>query len=288
MDTEDNRGVLRLKVCWALAAFWLASFLAATVLAGSAAGQAAAGLQALALIVFVAVHGSLSNGWRGFGVYLLLSLVVGFAYEASSIATGFPFGFYKHNAAPGPRLLDVPLSVALGYPILGWFGWTLGRLIAREHPTDAGGINAFTTPLIASFILAGYDFAYDPIGSTVLDLFTYRSPSGLFGVSLKNFLGWLLTGWTFFQMFALVEKRFPPSPAVMRRDYWILPCLIWFAIALQYPIMFARAPEGTVTRGSRSFVIADIYEAAIAAALFTLVFTAITALIRLYAPRRRP
>jgi uncharacterized membrane protein len=289
MDAENigQRGVLRLKFCWGIAALWLAGFIVATLRAGSAAGQVAAAVQVLALVAFVVVHGSLSNGWRGFGVYLLMSLAVGFAYEASSIATGFPFGFYKHNAAPGPRLLDVPLSVALGYVILGWFGWTLGRLIARERPTDAGGVNSFTTPIIASFVLAGYDFAYDPIGSTVLDLYTYRSPSGLFGVSLKNFLGWLLTGWTFFQMFALVEKRFPPSPVVKRWDFWLLPCLIWFAIALQYPIMFATAPAGMVTRGDRSFVIADVYEAAVAAALFTMTFTAIIAIVRLYAVRRR-
>jgi uncharacterized membrane protein len=103
------------------------------------------------------VRGSLSYGWRGFAVYVALSLTVGFLYEVSSIATGFPFGFYKHNAAPGPRLLDVPLSVALGYVILGWFGRTLGRLIARDDPAHAGGMNCFTTPIIASFVRGAGD-----------------------------------------------------------------------------------------------------------------------------------
>jgi uncharacterized membrane protein len=284
-DFNERQGALRLKLCWGLAALWLAAFVFSTLQAGSAAGQAAGGLQALALIAFVVVHASLSNGWRGFCVYFAVSIAVGFAFEASSIATGFPFGFYMHNTAPGPRLLNVPLSVALGYVFLGWFGWTLGCLIARQHPSDAGGINRFITPVIASFVLAGYDFAYDPIGSTVLDQYTYRYPSGLFGVPLKNFLGWLLTGWTIFQLFALVEKRFPPSPAAKRSDFWLLPCLIWFALALQYPVMFATAPEGSVTRGVRTFVIADIYEAAVAVALFTMSFAALTAIVRLYLPR---
>jgi putative membrane protein len=288
MDMQNAPGLSRLKACSGLAALWFASFLVATLLAGSQSGQAAAGIQALCLIVFVFVHGSLAYGWRGFLTYLSFSWVVGFAYEASSIATGFPFGFYKHNATPGPRIMDVPLAVALGYAILGWFGWTLGRVIARERPTDTGGIGGFATPVIASFVLAGYDFAYDPIGSTVLDLFTYRNPSGFMGVSVKNFLGWLLTGWTFFQLFALVERRFPPNAVAKRREFWLLPCLIWFVMALQYPIMFANAPLGTVTRGNRTFVIADVYEAAVAAALFTLTFTAIVAVVRIYGASERP
>jgi putative membrane protein len=264
---------------------WLAAFAVSIWYSGSVAGQAAGGLQALALIAFVVVHASLSNGWKGFCVYFVVSLGIGFAFEASSIATGFPFGFYVHNTAPGPRLLDVPLSVALGYVILGWFGWTLGCLIARRHPSDAGGVNSFVTPVVASFVLAGYDLAYDPIGSTVLDQYTYRYPSGLSGVPLKNFLGWLLTGWTFFQLFALVEKRFSPSPAARRLDFWLLPCLIWFAFALQYPVMYATAPQGSVTRGARTFIIADIYEAAVAVALFTMCFAALIAIVRLCSQR---
>ncbi len=54
----------------------------------------------------------------------------------------------------------------------------------RQPPCDTGGVNRFTTPLVASFILTGYDYAFDPIVTTVLGRASYRSPSGYFGVPL--------------------------------------------------------------------------------------------------------
>lgn len=276
---------MRLRICLGLAAVWFVAFIASAAMADGAARAAAGGVQGLALLVFVLLHGSLSNGWKGFAAFAGVSLAVSFALEASSIAGGFPFGFYVHNIS-GPKPLGVPLTVPVGYLALGWLAWCVARVIVRERPGDAGGLNRFTTPVVASLILAGYDFAYDPIGGTVLGMWTYRSPSGQFGVPLSNFFGWILTGWVFFQLFALVERRFPARRTVADRRLWLAPCLIWLGSALQYPILLAHAPAGVVSRGGRTFVIADVYEACLIASLFTVVFVALLAIFRLYGRAR--
>ncbi len=282
---SGSDGAIQLRLCWALAAVWLTAFLFSQVQAGLPTGAYAGAAQGLMLALIVVVHGWLAYGWKGLGAYVLIVATVAFSLEACSIATGFPFGYYTHYLAIGPKPLGVPIPVVIGYVVLGWFGWTLARLITRDDPSNAGGLTRFTTPIVASFILAGYDYPYDPIGSAVLNMYAYRHPSGQFGVPLTNYLGWLFTGWVFFQLFALLENRFRPSAAAGRRGFWLLPCLIWLGIALQYPILFAAAPAGTVERGGRSFVVADIYEAAVAGSLFTVVFPALIALIRLYARR---
>lgn len=56
---------------------------------------------------------------------------------------------------------------------------------------------------------------------------------------------------------------------------------MWLLLALQYPFLWLRAPNGMTTVGGRTFVIADVYEAAFAASLFTLVTTGLLAIIRL-------
>jgi putative membrane protein len=266
-----------LKASWILWALWLIAFAAAQL----GAGPAAAGIQPLLLIAFVATHASLGYGWRGFAAFFAIALPVAFALEASSIHTGFPFGFYEHGDSFGPKLLGVPAPVALGYVFLGYLAWSVARVLVRAAPERIGRAELWTTPLAGTFILAGYDLAYDPIGSTVLGLWTYRFPSGYFGVPLTNFLGWLLTGWVILQLFALIERRFPARPATASKGYWLQPCLIWTITALQYPVMFARAAEGTVTRGGRTFVIADVYEASVIVALLTMVFVALAAIGRL-------
>jgi putative membrane protein len=169
----------------------------------------------------------------------------------------------------------------VSYFVIGWIAWTLARLVVRDDPRNGGPRYRFTTPLVATFILAGYDLAYDPIGASVLDLWTYRHPSGLNGVPLSNFLGWLFTGWVFFQLFALVEARFLPKAAAGRRSYWLPAILIWAAMAAQYPVLFARATDAVVVRGGRSFVTSDIYETALILSLLTQVVFALVAAVRL-------
>jgi putative membrane protein len=279
-------GVIQLGACWALAIVWLAALLFSAARVGTAPGAHAGVVQALVLVVIVVTHAQLSYGWKGLVVYVLVVSAIAFSLEACSIATGFPFGFFTHNLDVGPKPLGVPLPVVMGYVVLGWFAWTLARLIVRDAPSTGSRLQRFTTPIVASFILAGFDYPYDPIGSAVLKTFSYRHPSGQFGVPLGNYLGWLITGWLFFQVFALLEPRFRASPAWGRRAFWLLPCLVWSGLALQYPLLFAAAPAGTVEVGGRSFVIADIYEAAVAGSLFTMIFVVVLAVIKLCAWRR--
>nr|MDT0667179.1 carotenoid biosynthesis protein [Micromonospora sp. DSM 115978] len=134
------------------------------------------------------------------------SYVVAFALEASSVAVGFPFGSYEHHTG-GPRLLDVPLIVPSAYFAFGWIAWVLASVMVRNTPSRPVGAERFTTPLVATVALTGWDFTFDAVYSTVNAQYSYAEPSGHFGVPVSNFLGWLLTGWIIAQVFAVVEPR---------------------------------------------------------------------------------
>jgi uncharacterized membrane protein len=286
---NPEQNPFQLKLCWALAVLWLPiSLYSVTQVHGSTGAAWAGATQGLLLVLIVVIHGSLSYGWKGFGTYVGIVGIASFLLEACSIATGFPFGFYHHQGAPGPAPLGVPVTVMMGYVALGWFAWTLARLIVRQTPWITTGIERFVTPVVGGFILAGFDYPLDPIGSTVRDMWVYHHPSGQFGVPLTNYLGWIFTGWISFQLFAFAEPGFQASPAVTQRKFWLLPTVMWLGIALQYPIMFAVAPDGIVELGSSRFVIADIFEAAVAASLFSMVFVVLIALARLSTLRTAP
>lgn len=274
-------------ICAALALLWAVCFLLAN-LPGDLTRQAIfAGLQALFLIVFVTVHAISSDGWRNFLVYFGLATGVSFVLEATSIAYGFPFGFYTHHAA-GPKPLGVPLHVPLGYVFLGWLAWSLAKLLVRRDASGGNGAQRFTTPIVAALILMGYDFAYDPIGSTARGMWSYRDPSGYFGVPLSNFLGWLLTGWIFYQSYALIERPARQEGASPGRSFWLLPCAIWGAMFVQYPLLRAGTSGGTSTVGGRTFIIADIYDASIAAGSLTMAMPAIAAAAAIWSMYARP
>ncbi len=282
-------GGLRLKLCWVMAALWLVLTLWTAAAGPQTSAASVAVLPSLLFMGLILIHGSLSYGWKGIGLYFAIGVLAGFVLEASSIATGFPFGLYKHNV-PGPRLLDVPIPTILAYAVLGAPSWMLARLIVRRDPSRSQGSDIWTTPIIGAFIMTGMDFAFDPIGHTVRHQWTFAHPSGQFGVPLSNFLGWLLIGWIIFQLFALVERRFTATAAVRNGGYWLLPCILWLGSAIQFPFLFAQAPAGITRVGDRAFVIADVYEAGLIAAIMTVIFTGLLGLMRLVSdpPRSWP
>ncbi|WAC91165.1 carotenoid biosynthesis protein [Mycobacterium sp. Aquia_213] len=267
-------------LCWVLLALTVVA-VAVMAVRPSLAPQAASA-QAGLLILFVIVHAWLGYTSRGMAVFVVIAGVVAFALEALSIATGFPFGSYTHHL-PGVKPLGVPLAVLLGWIMFGWLAWALARLIMRPVAAVAvGGAERFTTPIVATFVLGGYDLVYDPIGATAHNWYSYHQPTGALGVPLTNYLGWLLTGWVIFQLVALIESRFPGRAATQSRGYWLLPCLFWLSTTAQVFTELIRPTDGVVVRGGKTIAITDVYESCASAALFTIVFTGITALIRLY------
>jgi uncharacterized membrane protein len=275
-------------LCWVLLAL---TVLAVIVMAlqPSVAAQAQ-GAQTGFLILFVIFHAWLGYTARGMAAFVVIAGVVAFTLEAIGVATGFPFGSYTHHL-PGAKPLGVPLVAIAGWIMFSWLAWALARLIMRSVASVAvGGAERFTTPIVATFILGGYDLVYDPIGATAHNWYSYDHPTGALGVPLTNYLGWLLTGWLIFQLVALVEPRLPARPVTHSRTYWLLPCLFWLCTTAQVFNNLIHPTDGVVVRGGKTIVIADVYESCASAALFTIIFTGITALIRLYSrpSRNRP
>lgn len=182
------------SLCWAVFILWFAASLWSFAQPGSGAPSL---LAQLLLLLFVAVHGSLSYGWRGTAAYLVIAGGVSMLMEITSVHFGFPFGFYTHHT-PG-QLLGVPVIIPLVYATLGWAPWAMARLIVRDRPTVAGGARPGSSPQSwrRSF-LTFYDFPSEPIAATIAHAFTYRHPGDYFGVPLTNYLGWLLNGFVFY------------------------------------------------------------------------------------------
>ncbi len=256
---------------------WFAATIIASLFPQSPAGGAAAGIQFLALLGFVLVHASLAGGWPGAFAFFAIMGAASFVLEAISIATGVPFGFFHHNTA-GPRLLGVPMAVPIGYAVFGWPAWAQTMTLMRSLGTTSRA-TLLSAPVVGTFLLAGYDYPWDPIGATVLKVHGFRDPSGLFGVPLSNFLGWLVTGWVAFQILARVQRGFVRTSAAETMTFALLPPMIWIGTALSYFLQYAVAAPGTTSVGERTFVIADIYEASAAISLPAMILPAIITII---------
>ena len=181
-----------------------------------------------------------------------------FALEALAIATGFPFGSFTHKD-PGLQILGVPPTVPIVYGVAGYVAWSIARLVVvGDRAGRLAGPPRFVVPPVAALVLAGYDAVVDPGGATVESRWSYGDPSGLFGVPLTNFLGWVLTGWVVFQLFALLG---PPARRIGSAA--VLPPVVWLGVYLAGVVTFVTAsagPADAVTVAGRTFLVSDIQE----------------------------
>jgi putative membrane protein len=259
---------------WGAAGIVVAAGLAPLLVPGSSPPMS---LGMLGLILFLVVHGSLTYGLRGAVDFLLCVYPVAFAFEALAIATGFPFGFFTHNS-PGLHILGVPPTVPVVYAVAGYVAWSIARLvIVGDRPGRLIGSARFSVPPVAALVLAGYDAVTDPGGATVGRQWSYGDPSGLFGVPLTNFLGWVVTGWVAFQLFALLA---PPARRIGLAS--VLPPVVWLAVYLPSVGTFVTGvsadPTDAVAVAGRTFLVADIQESAVIVGMFSMGTPALMAL----------
>ncbi len=275
-------------VCWGLFGLWLASLIAIK-LAHPAANGGTADQPALTLMLALCcAHGLATLGARDTIAFVVLSVVLSWGLEATSIATGFPFGFYVHNVA-GANLMGVPPAVPATYYFLTYIGWSLACVILRCEGQAGTRIRLIGVPLLAALIIPGYDIAVDPIGSTTFHAWSYRYPSGYLGVPLTNFLGWIFTSWIIAQAFALwqaVMARRVAAPFV-RMDLWLIPGTVWGLLGLQYWLDLPGATDATTTVAGRTFIIRDIFEASVVTGLLAMLLPAVAGVVAALSAEKR-
>jgi uncharacterized membrane protein len=189
----------------------------------------AAAMLASSLMLFGLLHGGVTYGRRGIACFIVVCLGVSNLFENLSILTGFPFGWYHYSDAMGPRLFLVPLLIGPAYFGVGYLSWTLARAILDDESARLDGTLAFATPVMASFIMVSWDLTIDPIMSTATSNWVWHHGGSYFGVPLVNFLGWYLTVYVFFQLFALYARRAQPTPRPLR-GYWAAPMFAYTSI----------------------------------------------------------
>jgi uncharacterized membrane protein len=183
--------------------------------------------------LFALIHGAKLYRVRGILVFVAICVAVGNIFENLSVRTGFPFGHYYFTGLMGPKLLVVPIFLGLAYVGMAYLSWTLARIILRDTQIALSGSRVVVVPLLASCIMVSWDLAMDSVWSTILRAWIWQQGGSYFGVPISNFLGWFLTVYVFYQLFALylrsrstlTEQAHAAAP--LPANYWNLAILFY-------------------------------------------------------------
>src|SRR5258708_540923 len=216
-------------------------------------------LVAIALVtllpfVFVFVHGSANYRFRDVLVFVAIALVVSNIFENMSILTGFPFGHYYYTDGLGPKLFLVPILIGPAYIGTGYLSWMLARMILGGTEQRLPGHSIFTVPLLASFIMVSWDLSFDPAASTINHSWIWLQGGNYFGVPFSNFMGWFLTVFVFFQLFALYlhgRQNAYVQVTAMSRGYWLQAVRFYRVVNLSTPFHIVnKATKPTIADAS--------------------------------------
>jgi uncharacterized membrane protein len=241
------------------------------------------GLHVLPPIVFALIHGAMFYRTRGIFIFFAICLVVGNIFENVGVRTGFPFSSYYFTDLMGPKLFAVPIQLGLAYLGMAYLSWTLARVILGNMRSPVTRSRVMTLPLIAAFIMVAWDFSQDPVWSTVLHLWIWRQGGAYFGVPVSNFLGWYLTVYVFYQLFALYLQGRSINPDPLPSSYWNVAILFYAVSAAGNILLVIPRPIVSVVSdpSGTQWKVSDITRTCAVVSVLTMGAFAVLARVRL-------
>ncbi len=236
-------------------------------------------------LLFAAVHGIPRYGWRDFSVFALLTFVISFAYETLSIYTGFPFGNYHYTDTLGLKIGVVPLLIMPAYFGMGYLSWTIAQvLLDRTRAQPFSTVDAIAVSVVASFVMVMWDLCFDPIRSTVRQLWIWHDGGAYFGVPLQNFAGWYLCVLTSFVAFALFgggRETASWRATSASRWYWLSAVLMYGAVAAGFLVTAFTTGLQVTSLDGHNWWTSDIYAAMALVSVFTMGFVVVLSSLKL-------
>ncbi len=243
-------------------------------------------IQTLLLVIFVVWHGARLYGAKGIAIFFVVSQVVSNIMENLSISTGVPFGDYHYSQGGIPFLFQVPVVIGIAYFAYGYLAWTIANiLLDTVGKRIQSAAHSILVPLTAAFIMVMWDVVMDPINSTIKHYWIWEDGGGFNGVPLTNYLGWFLTVYAFYQLFVLLAGPAKRMRQQTTKLFWAMPAVIYGVTGLSFVLMyFAAKPDTIVDATGHAWDARSIYETAAIVSLFTMLFVAFVALVKIVRP----
>ena len=210
-------------------------------------------------------HGSVLYRAKGMSVFVVFCLGFGTLAESLSLRTGFPFGRYYFTDVMGPKILQLPVLLALAYLGIGYTSWILALLIlgyADKGYADKPlrGMRVLALPLLASLIMIAWDLSMDPTWSLLDQAWVWQDGGAYFGVPVSNFFGWFFTAYLYYQTFALYCRSNPTPASHSRQGFWAPVVLLYALCALGNTLVLKQpmTPPFVIDAAGRRWLTADI------------------------------
>ena len=187
-------------------------------------------LGAAAMLAF----GIVAIGWRKTLTFFVVSTTISLASELFGTGTGWPFGNYEYTDFLGTKVLGrVPYTIPLSWFYVGFACYLLASFIV-----DRIGVQRISlwTIGVGAFLLTVWDLVLDPAmahESLRIQFWIWDETGPYFGMPVKNFIGWTVTGIVFMAVSRwLWRADLNPRTISMRIPFAVYAVNLAFAMVL--------------------------------------------------------
>ena len=170
--------------------------------------------------------GVVALGWRKTVIFAVVSYTLSLSSELIGTGTGWPFGNYEYTDFLGTKVLGrVPYTIPLSWFYMGLASYLLGVVLANRlgvRRTTLWGL------LLGTWFLTVWDLVLDPAmahESLRVQFWIWDQTGPYFGMPIKNFIGWSVTGL----LFMTISRALWRSDADPRATPMHLPLAIYAA-----------------------------------------------------------
>lgn len=204
-----------IKKSWLMTFFWVFQFM--MLVSGFFAYKVGQEYLSLLPMLLLSIPAYLGIVWRQDKraiYFLILISVYATAIEATSVLTGFPYGFFVYSDVLGSKLAGVvPWAVSFG-----WVPLVIAAGILSSRVTQ----NIWLRWLLGMVVLVTSDLVLDP-GAVALGFWTWVPAGIYYTVPVVNYFGWTLSAMVGLGLFF----HFFSSQELLRLPNFATWTLIW-------------------------------------------------------------
>lgn len=209
----------------------------------------------------MAAFGLLVIGWRKTVLFAVSSMAISLGFELFGTGTGWPFGNYEYTDFLGTKVLGrVPWTIPVSWFYMGLASYLIGAFLAARLGLDRSSV---WPVLIGAWMLTAWDLVLDPAmahESLRVKFWIWNESGPYFGMPIKNFAGWVVTGF----VFMAVSRALWREDVILPRERLRFPAIVYLA-----NLVFAAVISASVGLWEPILIAIVIGMAPVAAARYT-------------------
>ncbi|MFW6074592.1 MAG: carotenoid biosynthesis protein [Chloroflexota bacterium] len=142
------------------------------------------------------LFGGMVIGWQRTLIFFAVTVALSLSSELIGTGTGWPFGNYEYTSGLGYKVLGrVPFTIPLSWFYIGFASYLLANTLVAQKQLKW---RAPLTVLFGAYLLTVWDLVLDPAMAhedLPIRFWTWFETGAYFGMPVKNFGGWILTGF---------------------------------------------------------------------------------------------